>query len=106
VTLARQNQERGHQAWALHLLGAVHTRAGPSARAEAEDVYRTALALAGELGMRPLVAHCEFGLGDLVRSMDRPAHAQEHLAMAASLFREMDMRGGPARGDTGMWGLG
>jgi tetratricopeptide (TPR) repeat protein len=102
LALARQNQERGHEAWALHLLGAVHARAGASAHREAEGGYHTALTLAGELGMRPLVAHCELGLGELVRSMDRPADARQHLAMAAALYREMDMRGGPARGETGM----
>jgi len=37
--------------------------------------------------------------------MDRPAHAREHLAMAAALYREMQMRGGPASGDTGLSGL-
>ena len=32
---------------------------------DAEGYYREALALASQLGMRPLVAHCHLGLGTL-----------------------------------------
>ena len=39
----------------------------PSRRETAEGHYREALALATELGMRPLVAHCHLGLGKLYR---------------------------------------
>ena len=35
--------------------------------ATAEAHYRAAMALATELGMRPLVAHCHLGLGKLYR---------------------------------------
>ncbi|PYN95577.1 MAG: hypothetical protein DMD89_19325 [Candidatus Rokuibacteriota bacterium] len=31
-----------------------------------ETNYRQAMALADELGMRPLLAHCHFGLGKLL----------------------------------------
>ena len=34
---------------------------------KAENHYRQALALAEELGMRPLIAHCHVGLGKLYR---------------------------------------
>ena len=33
--------------------------------------YRQALALADELGMRPLVAHCHLGLGKLYHRTDK-----------------------------------
>jgi hypothetical protein len=58
----------------------------------AEDHYQEALALAKELGMRPLVAHCHLGLGKLNRRMGKRHQAQEHLATAITMFREMDMR--------------
>jgi hypothetical protein len=49
------------------------------------------MALAGELGMRPLLAHCHLGLGKLYhRTADRPK-AQDHLTTAATMYREMDM---------------
>ncbi|HEY6965152.1 MAG TPA: hypothetical protein VI407_08035, partial [Erythrobacter sp.] len=59
--------------------------------AAAETHYATSTALALELGMRPLVAHCHFSLGKLYgRAGDR--RATEHLTTAMSLFHEMGMR--------------
>jgi hypothetical protein len=49
------------------------------------------LALANELGMRPLVAHCHLGLGKLYRRTGDGAKAQEHLTTAATMYREMGM---------------
>jgi hypothetical protein len=49
------------------------------------------MALATELGMRPLVAHCHFGLGTLYRRAGVGVKAQEHLRTAATMYREMDM---------------
>ena len=54
--------------------------------------YRDALALAGELGMRPLAAHCHLGLGKLYRRTGKREQAQEHLATATMMYRAMDMR--------------
>jgi hypothetical protein len=50
------------------------------------------VALAEELGMRPLVAHCHLGLGKIYQRTGRRQQAQEHLAAATSMYREMDMR--------------
>jgi tetratricopeptide (TPR) repeat protein len=58
---------------------------------EAERYYREALALAKELGMRPLVAHCHLGLGKLYRRTGKREQAQEHLTTATTMYREMDM---------------
>ena len=41
--------------------------------------------------MRPLVAHCQLGLGKLYRRTSKRQEAQEHLAMATALFRDMGM---------------
>ena len=77
LDLARQQKERGNEALALHQLGVVHAHADPPDAAQAEAHYQQALALAEELGMRPLVAHCHLGLGRLyarpaVRSRPAP----------------------------------
>jgi lipopolysaccharide biosynthesis regulator YciM len=53
--------------------------------------YRAAMTLATELGMRPLVAHCHLGLGNLYRRTGDIAKAVEHLTTAATMYREMDM---------------
>jgi hypothetical protein len=41
--------------------------------------------------MRPLVAHCHLGLGKLYRRTDKRDQAQEHLATATAMYREMGM---------------
>ena len=59
------SRHRGDEAQALYQLGAVHAHAAPPDVAQAEAPYQQALALAEELGMRPLQAHCHHGLGTL-----------------------------------------
>jgi sugar phosphate isomerase/epimerase len=91
VALASERGERGHEAWAHRLLGDVVSHHDDPDVAAAEAHYATAMALALELGMRPLVAHCRFGLGKLYgRAGDR--RAAEHLMTAVSLFNETGMR--------------
>jgi class 3 adenylate cyclase/tetratricopeptide (TPR) repeat protein len=92
LELARAHQEGGHQAYALHLLGEVAAHREPAEIEPAETRYRQALALAGELGMRPLVAHCRLGLGKLSRRAGKPEQARKHLTTATAMYREMDMR--------------
>ena len=58
---------------------------------QAEGHYRDALALAEELGMRPLVAHCHLGLGKLYRRTGAREQVQEHVAMATTMYRDMGM---------------
>jgi tetratricopeptide (TPR) repeat protein len=53
--------------------------------------YQHALSLAGELGMRPLAAHCHLGLGQLYRRTGKLEQAQEHLSKATTMYREMGM---------------
>ena len=48
--------------------------------------------MADALGMRPLLAHCHLGLGQLYRRKGMGERAREHLAAATAMFREMDMR--------------
>ena len=92
VEFARTHKEQGFQASALRLLGEIHAHRDPSAVEPAETYYHQALALAEELGMRPLVAHCHLGLGKLYRRTGRRQEAQEHLATATTMYREMGMR--------------
>ena len=89
LALTRRLRARGSEAHALCLAGDVASAGGVG---DAEIYYREALALAGELGMRPLVAHCHLGLGKLYRPTDQRERAREHLTTAATMYREMDMR--------------
>ena len=89
--LAHQQKERGNEAWVLRLLGEITSRAEPPDRESAEVHYRQALARADGLGMRPLAAHCHFGLGKLYRRLGKWKEAQEHLTRATTMYREMGM---------------
>jgi tetratricopeptide (TPR) repeat protein len=91
VRLASERGERGHEAWALRLLGEVASHPDCPNMATAEGHYRAAMALASELGMRPLVAHCHLGLGSLDRHIGDGAKARQHLTTATALYREMGM---------------
>jgi tetratricopeptide (TPR) repeat protein len=91
LELARTHQERGHEAWALRLLGHMAAHAEPPEVVQAEAYYQDALALAEELGMRPLVAHCHLGLGRLYSQTGRGEQARAALAAAIDLYRAMDM---------------
>jgi tetratricopeptide (TPR) repeat protein len=90
LRLSRTSKERGFEAWALRLLGEISARRDPPEVERAESHYREALVLATGLGVRPLVAHCHVGLGMLYRRTKRQ-EAQEHLATATTMYREMDM---------------
>jgi tetratricopeptide (TPR) repeat protein len=91
LALTRAHQERGHQAYALRLLGGIATRREPPERALAAAHYRQALALAEELGMRPLVAHCHRGLGTLYAQTGQREQARAALSTAIEMYRAMEM---------------
>jgi tetratricopeptide (TPR) repeat protein len=91
LTLAREHQERGHQAYALRLLGEIAARREPPESDQAGDYYRQALTLAEELGMRPLMAHCHLGLGKLYVTIRRHTEARAVLSAAIELYRAMEM---------------
>jgi tetratricopeptide (TPR) repeat protein len=91
LELSRTHTGHGYQAHAYRLLGEVAVRRAPPDIDQATAHYRQALALAEEVGMRPLQAHCHLGLGTLyVRTGEREqAHAE--LSAAIDLYRAMDM---------------
>ena len=89
--LTRAHQERGHEAYALRLLGDIAVRREPPEVEAAEGHYRQALALADELGMRPLQAHCHRGLGILYAATGQQEQARTALSTAIALYRDMEM---------------
>jgi tetratricopeptide (TPR) repeat protein len=91
LSLSRQRGERGEEGRALHLLGKIAADCDPSDAEAAERHYREALALATELGMRPLLAHCHLGLGTRYRRTGKSEPAREHLTTAATMYRAMGM---------------
>jgi tetratricopeptide (TPR) repeat protein len=91
LALTREHHERGHQAYALCLLGEIAARREPPAADQADLFYHQALTLADELGMRPLLAHRHHGLGLLYHDSGRLAEARSELFAAITLYRDMDM---------------
>lgn len=86
---SRDYRQRGVAAWAQWLLGEINTRADNLAAAE--NHYREAMALASELKMVPLVAHCHFGLGKGYGFAGRDNQSGEHLYAATNLYRSLEM---------------
>ena len=89
LDLALLHKEQGHQARALRLLGEIAARGGADETETAEVHYSLALALAEELGMRPLIARTHLGLGRLYRQVGQRGRAEEHLSHAFAQSREM-----------------
>jgi tetratricopeptide (TPR) repeat protein len=91
LMLAREHQERGHEAYALRLLGDLAAQHDCPECEPAVAYYQQALRLADELGMRPLMAHCHYGLGRLYCQTGRSDQARTELSTAIELYRAMDM---------------
>jgi class 3 adenylate cyclase/tetratricopeptide (TPR) repeat protein len=91
LDLAQEHRERGHEAHALRLLASIEIEREAPALDRAEEGYRKALALAEQLGMRPLQGHCHLGLGRLHRRTGDADSAASAVAAARDLYRAMDM---------------
>jgi class 3 adenylate cyclase/tetratricopeptide (TPR) repeat protein len=84
-------RQPGFTAHALLLLGDLATHPDQFDAETGAAHYRQALALAERHGMRPLAAHCHFGLAKLYSRVGQPEHARDNLAAATTLYREMGM---------------
>ena len=91
AALARQHKERGHEAWALKLLGDIAMHDGRRDAGRAEVYYAEALSLCHDLGMRPLAAHCRMGIGSVhvVRGSMTPARSE--ITAAIHQFHDLEM---------------
>jgi tetratricopeptide (TPR) repeat protein len=91
LDLSREQSERGHEAYAIKLLGEIASYPESPDEKVAQSYYCQAITLSKELGMRPLVAHCHLSLGKLHRRTGQPDQAQDHLTIATTMYREMGM---------------
>jgi tetratricopeptide (TPR) repeat protein len=91
LTFARTLKARGNEAYALWLHGEIHAQQESRAGEAADVYYQQALALAKELGMRPLQAHCHLALGTLSIKRGQLAQARIALSTAIELFHTMGM---------------
>ena len=77
--------------FAAWLRGAIEAQDTGGDPAAAEAHYTAAIALAEELGARPLVAHCHLGLARLHGSAGKRESSKTHLVTATAMYREMGM---------------
>ncbi len=91
LDLAQEHRERGHEAQIHRLLASIELERESPALDRAEMAYRTALAIAEQLGMPPLRAHCHLGLGRLYQRRGSHETAEREAAAARDLFRSMNM---------------
>lgn len=91
LALARKRDEKGHEAYALRLLGEIASHPNLSMVETAQKRFDEARTLADSLGMRPLVAHCHFGLGQLYQRTEQHAEADEQIRSAAVMYHELGM---------------
>jgi tetratricopeptide (TPR) repeat protein len=92
VAMTRYIKARGVEAWALRLLAEITSRRDPPDDGEPEACFRQASAIAEQLGMRPLAAHCHFGLGRLARRAGKREEARAHLTSATASYRDLGMK--------------
>ena len=91
LDFSRRHAERGNEARALYVLGEIASYDDSLNVDRAAAHYQQAMALAEELRMRPLLAHCQAGLGKLYRRTGNYEKATTHLANAVAMMREMEM---------------
>jgi tetratricopeptide (TPR) repeat protein len=91
LALSHTHPGRGYQAHAYRLLGEIARHREPPDIDQAATLYHQALALAEELGMRPLQAHCHLGLGTLYARTGQRQQAHAALTAAIHLYRTMEM---------------
>ena len=103
LSSAETHGERGHTAWALRLSAELLAQTGGPEQAAA--LYARAVALATELGMRPLQAHCEWGLGGLHQAARQEIEARRWLETSVEHFRALGMRFWLARAEAALASL-
>jgi tetratricopeptide (TPR) repeat protein len=91
LSLAQGYKQRGYYAYALHLLGEIAVHHKPPDIEQAKAHYCQALALAKELSMQPLQAHCHRSLGLLYVMTGRREQARAALSTAIDLYHVMEM---------------
>ena len=84
-------RQPGSTAHALRLFGDIASHPDRFDAGSGVRHYREALAIAQSQGMRPLVAHCHFGLSKLYRRVGETELAFENLTVAMSMYRGMKM---------------
>jgi Flp pilus assembly protein TadD len=94
--MARAHKQRWLEAEGLRILGQLHAtgkRAGEPMDVEgARAAFEEAIAIARDMGLRPLLGRCQLALGRALNRAGERRAARGPLEEAAALFTGMDMR--------------
>jgi tetratricopeptide (TPR) repeat protein len=89
LVFARDHGERANEAYALRVQGQIELR--EDRMAAAKESLQAALVLAKDLGMLPLVAHCEWALARAFERTAKGPMKNPHREAADAMFRAMGM---------------
>lgn len=92
LALMRLHRQRFAEPEALRVLGDIHAAGGPAGFDDAVRCYREAIALASEMGMRPLLARCHLAAGVMHQVASQRSASIWHLRKATTLLESMGMR--------------
>ena len=90
VQRARMQEERGAEAHALWLLATIHSARASDLEA-AIGMFQAAIAIATELHLKPLLAHCHLGLAALHERRDCRPEAHDHRETGQRLLDTLGM---------------
>lgn len=91
IRLAKQQRERGSEAYALWVRGRVLADGEGDAPRQAGLQFAKALAIANSRNMRPIAALCRLGLAKYYQSCGKSGASQRQLATAIPEFQRMNM---------------
>jgi len=91
IELSLGAEERGSEADARFVFGRILEAGGQNTAAAAPEQYSRARALADQLGMQILVAHCDANLARLYQLSGDREQARHHFATATTLYRRLGM---------------
>jgi tetratricopeptide (TPR) repeat protein len=91
VQRTRLQEERGAEAHALWLLATIHSARASDLEA-ATGMFETAIAIATELHLKPLLAHCHLGLAALHERQKCRPKARDHRQVGQRLMETLGMK--------------
>ena len=92
LALLRVHRQRFAEPEALRVLGDIHAADGLGGFDAAARCYREAIALASDMGMRPLLARCHLAAGVMHQAASQRSASIWHLTKAVALLEAMGMR--------------
>ncbi len=87
----KQKGECGFGAWALYYMAKIQSQGKSEQVQQATQSFRQAKEQAAEFGMRPLLAHCHSGLGQVYIIRGKTSEARSEIETAMELYRSMGM---------------